>query len=145
MEFTTLGRTGLHVSVVGLGCGGNSRLGTAQGRSMDHAASIVRRALSQPDALAELVRQLSDDGVVSGLDAQHPLGFLEAHPGILSMVEAAYRYCRHEPGADVILTGTGSAEHLEANIAAILGPMLPAEVLTLLDQYFGEVDSVSGN
>ena len=27
MHYTTLGRTGLKVSVAGLGCGGNSRIG----------------------------------------------------------------------------------------------------------------------
>ena len=32
MQTVTLGRTGLDVSVVGLGCGGHSRLGMAAGR-----------------------------------------------------------------------------------------------------------------
>ena len=33
MEYTELGRTGLKVSVAGLGCGGSSRLGMATGKS----------------------------------------------------------------------------------------------------------------
>jgi aryl-alcohol dehydrogenase-like predicted oxidoreductase len=33
MHYTTLGRTGLRVSVAGLGCGGNSRIGQGNGRS----------------------------------------------------------------------------------------------------------------
>jgi L-galactose dehydrogenase len=45
MEYTLLGRTGLRVSVAGLGCGGNSRLGQADGRSKAHSVGIVRRAL----------------------------------------------------------------------------------------------------
>jgi aryl-alcohol dehydrogenase-like predicted oxidoreductase len=45
MQFTTLGRTGLRVSVAGLGCGGFSRLGLGTGHSTDHAVSIIRAAL----------------------------------------------------------------------------------------------------
>jgi aryl-alcohol dehydrogenase-like predicted oxidoreductase len=45
MEYTMLGKTGLRVSVAGLGCGGFSRLGLAQGKSEAHAMSIIRQAL----------------------------------------------------------------------------------------------------
>ncbi len=45
MDYTTLGRTGLRVSVAGLGCGGNSRLGKADGRSFAESVAVVRRAL----------------------------------------------------------------------------------------------------
>ena len=44
MEYTTLGRTGLRVSVAGLGCGGNSRLGLASGAGEAEAVALVRRA-----------------------------------------------------------------------------------------------------
>ena len=43
-----------------------------------------------------------------------------------SLPDAAYRYCRHEPGADVILTGTGSEAHLLENLASIQRADLPA-------------------
>lgn len=45
MKYTTLGRTGLRVSVAGLGCGGNSRLGQGVGKSPEDAAALVRDAL----------------------------------------------------------------------------------------------------
>jgi aryl-alcohol dehydrogenase-like predicted oxidoreductase len=45
MQYTTFGRTGLKVSVAGLGCGGFSRLGLGTGQSTDHAVGIVRQAL----------------------------------------------------------------------------------------------------
>jgi aryl-alcohol dehydrogenase-like predicted oxidoreductase len=61
------------------------------------------------------------------------------------LTEAAYRFCRHEPGAEVILTGTGNVEHLEANLAAIQGPPLAPEIVERLRGLFGAVDSVSGN
>src|SRR5215469_6642517 len=45
MEYTVLGRTGLKVSVAGLGCGGFSRLGLGTGRSKAEAVGLVRQAL----------------------------------------------------------------------------------------------------
>src|SRR5580700_693282 len=43
MDYTTLGRTGLRVSVAGLGTGGFSRIGI--GQSEEHAIGIIRQAL----------------------------------------------------------------------------------------------------
>ena len=45
MEYVTLGRTGLCVSVAGLGCGGFSQLGLAQGKTEDDAIAIIRQAV----------------------------------------------------------------------------------------------------
>lgn len=67
------------------------------------------------------------------------------HPDVASIVQAAYRFCRHEPGAHVILTGTGSQEHLGENVASILAPRLPDELSEQLERMFGWVDSISGN
>jgi L-galactose dehydrogenase len=107
----------------------------------------VRRALSDPAALRETVARIvaTGEAAVEAIDLEDPLGFLAAHPQVRSVVEAAYRFCRHEPGAHVILTGTGVAAHLTANVASILAPPLPREILERLDALFGSVDSVSGN
>src|SRR5262252_248150 len=45
MDYVTLGRTELKVSVAGLGCGGFSRLGLGTGRSEADAIGIVHEAL----------------------------------------------------------------------------------------------------
>jgi aryl-alcohol dehydrogenase-like predicted oxidoreductase len=45
MDYVTLGRTGLRVSIAGLGCGGFSRLGLGTGKSESHAIDLVRQAL----------------------------------------------------------------------------------------------------
>ena len=45
MEYRPLGKTGLTVSVAGLGCGGNSRLGLGRGASVDDCVAIVRTAV----------------------------------------------------------------------------------------------------
>ena len=44
MQYTTLGRTGLKVSVAGLGCGGNSRLGLGK-LTRAQSADLVRKAI----------------------------------------------------------------------------------------------------
>src|SRR5947207_8892864 len=46
MEYTTLGRTGLHVSRMGLGCGGPSRLGLRAGGTEAGAEAVVREAVA---------------------------------------------------------------------------------------------------
>jgi aryl-alcohol dehydrogenase-like predicted oxidoreductase len=107
----------------------------------------VRRALSQPSVLAEVVDGLIERGEVDAdeIDRTRPLGFLTDHPQVASVVEAAYRFCRHEPGATVVLTGTGNAAHLEENVRSILAEPLPGELASKLERLFGAVDSVSGN
>src|SRR5216110_476726 len=45
MEYQPLGKTGLTVSVAGLGCGGNSRLGLGRGASFDDCVAVVRTAV----------------------------------------------------------------------------------------------------
>ena len=45
MDYRPLGKTGLTVSVAGLGCGGNSRLGLGRGSSFDDCVSVVRTAV----------------------------------------------------------------------------------------------------
>lgn len=107
----------------------------------------VRRALSQPEALSELVAGLVERGEVEAryVNGNDPLHFLREHAAVSGVVEAAYRFCRHEPGADVILTGTGNTDHLTQNVAAIQAPPLPDDIAASLRQLFGSVDSVSGN
>jgi aryl-alcohol dehydrogenase-like predicted oxidoreductase len=107
----------------------------------------VRRTLSDPAALREAVAGLIERGEVDGgaVDAADPLNFLRDRADVGSIVEAAYRFCRHEPGVHVVLTGTGDVRHLEANIAAIQAPPLADDVRERLASLFGTVDSLSGN
>lgn len=107
----------------------------------------VRRALSQPAVLIDLMKQLVQDGLVDPYDFDHenPLGFLIEDGVAHSLQEAAYRYCLHEPGIDVILSGTGNIEHLHQNAKALCGDPLPHEVCLRLAKVFAHVDSISGN
>ena len=107
----------------------------------------VRRALSQSDRLRSLCGELIEKRVIprSVVDADNPLGFLIEDGVAATIPEAAYRFCRHESGVDVVLTGTGNPEHLKANIEAILKPPLPQAALQRLEELFGELDSLTAN
>jgi L-galactose dehydrogenase len=107
----------------------------------------VRNVLSKPDALAEFVKKAVREGLVpkDKIDLDAPLDFLVTQGGAESIVDAAYRFCRHEPGVHVVLFGTGNRAHLEANIASINRGPLADSALSRLEQLFGKIDSVSGN
>lgn len=107
----------------------------------------VRRGLSQPQRLKEMCAELVANGAIAKgiLDANDPLGFVLQQSDAATLPEAAYRFCRHERGVDIVLTGTGSAAHLEENIAAILKPALPRNILDRLDTIFGKLDFLTGN
>ncbi len=106
----------------------------------------VRSALSQPDRFRKVVSELKQKGAIpSGSGgSQNPLSFLIGKDKTASLPEAAYRFCRHEPGVHVVLTGTGNPEHLKANVEALSMPPLPERDLQRLKVIFGKVDSVTG-
>lgn len=105
----------------------------------------VRRALSQPTKLAETLATIVASGQLDAASAQEGtlLDFLLSEAG--SIPEAAYRFCAHEPGVGVVLTGTGNAAHLRENLASINRPSLSPEAQDGLRTLFGAVDSVSGS
>lgn len=106
----------------------------------------VRRALSNPEALVSLLNELAKTGLIdpSKFDMSDPLGFL-TETEASSLTNAAYRFCRHEPGMDVVLTGTGKIAHLQENVASILNGPLGEQSQEKLAEMFGHIDSVSGN
>jgi L-galactose dehydrogenase len=107
----------------------------------------VRRALSVPSRLGEVVRELAASGQIdaSRVDLEDPLGFLVHEGGAVSVTDAAYRFCRYEAGVHVVLSGTGNPAHLEENILSLSRPPLPAADVERLRELFGRVDGVSGN
>ena len=105
----------------------------------------VRKALSNPEYLKQVVGDLIASGQLdpADIDPEHPLGFLTENGGI-SVPDAAYRFCREEPGTHVILSGTGNPAHLQANLATFERPPLPEDVTQRLQYIFRHVNSVSG-
>jgi aryl-alcohol dehydrogenase-like predicted oxidoreductase len=105
----------------------------------------VRRALSHPERLREVLRELAEQGLIDSFDADDPLVFLTAPGAAESVTEASYRFCRWEPGIDVILSGTGNLEHLRQNASWINSGPLPNQVSQRLRVMFAKVDSIAGN
>ena len=65
MEYTTLGKTGLKVSVVGLGCGGPSRLGMRDNADTEErAVGIVREAIDLGVNFIDTAQNYGTEGVV---------------------------------------------------------------------------------
>ena len=64
MEYVRLGRTGLRVSVAGLGCGGFSRLGLGTGKSKAEAVALVRQAIDLGVNLLDTAAVYGTEGVV---------------------------------------------------------------------------------
>ena len=90
MEHVRLGRTGVEVSVAGLGCGGHSRLGMANGHDEAHATRIVEaaldlgidfidtaRAYGTEVAVGKALHGRRDKVVISTKSRKTPLGRIE--------------------------------------------------------------------
>ena len=111
----------------------------------------VRRALSRPEKLAEVLDELIAAGQldpvdldVADQDLAHALDFLVHDGGAVSIPDAAYRFSRDEPGTHVILSGTGNPAHLTDNIESFYRPPLPDADRRRLEHIFRNVDSVTG-
>jgi aryl-alcohol dehydrogenase-like predicted oxidoreductase len=101
----------------------------------------VRSIFADPPRVAREMKALADKGLVEKWlgDSGDPLGFLVHAGGASSMIEAAYRFARHEPGVDVTLFGTGDSAHLKSNVAALLKPPLPEADRRKIDALFGHL------
>ena len=105
---------------------------------------VVRNIFSRPGLLAETMRKLVASAQVPAELAagEDPLSFLVQTGGAASLVDAAYRFARHEPGSDVVLFGTSSSAHLKSNIASILRPPLQGDDVERLYHLFGSLRGV---
>ena len=106
----------------------------------------VRRVLSQPENLREAVQTLIEIGQIEAdeIDIGDPLGFVLKESDATSVVDAAYRFCRYEPGVHVVLSGTGNPDHLQSNIDSLCRPPLPDPVVQKLRHIFRHTDAITG-
>jgi aryl-alcohol dehydrogenase-like predicted oxidoreductase len=104
----------------------------------------VRSIFSVPGRLEQEMKTLVAKGLVpSYLAEENPaLGFLFHEEGANNIVDAAYRYARHEPGVDVVLFGTGNPDHVAPNIQSILNPPLPEADRNRIRDLFGKLEGV---
>lgn len=108
----------------------------------------VRRALGSPDRLRAALAALDDDDrgrVPSALTADGTIEALVQRCGAVSLADLAYRFCRHEPGLDATLFGTGNREHLDENLASFAAPALTDEAVAAIEEAFADVPPMTGN
>ena len=110
------------------------------------AMFVVRKVMGRAELLRESVRRIREAGKLGpGLPEGDDLpAYLAGEGGAGSPTEAAYRFCRHEPGIHCVLSGTGNPDHVAANARALCLPPLPPAVAAALRQAFAAVDDVSG-
>ena len=83
MQSVRLGRTGLEVSVAGLGCGGHSRLGMAKGQDVHHAADLVRAALDLGVTFIDTARAYgTEEAVGLGLKGRRDEAVISTKAGV---------------------------------------------------------------
>lgn len=102
----------------------------------------VRKALSHPDNLRPFTDALVAKGQLDPADLAAFPDFLLAEAP--SLPDAAYRFCRDEPGIHVVLSGTGNADHLAANLASFARPPLTPTTRDHLIHIFRRVHSTTG-
>ena len=101
----------------------------------------VRAVFSVPGRLQEDVKKRVSAGELPEWMAKkdNPLDFLLHPDGADSIIDAAYRYVRHQSFTDVILFGTGRPDHMTANIKSILKPPLPENDVARMNTLFSEL------
>jgi len=104
----------------------------------------VRSMFADPPRIVREMKALADKGLVEKWlgESNDPLGFLVHEGGASSIIEACYRYVRHEPGVDVVLFGTGDAGHLRKNVEALMKPPLPEADREKLAKLFGHLTGI---
>ena len=105
---------------------------------------VSRNLFGFPERLAAKLRELADEGSVPAwvADDDEPLEFLIREGGASTLADAAYRYARDEPGADVVLFGTGNPDHLKQNVASLEKPPLPESDRARINELFGALVGV---
>jgi len=104
----------------------------------------VRSLFSTPGRLQQDIQLLAAAGQLPSWLAEksQPLDFLLHEGGAPNIIEAAYRYARHEPGANVVLFGTSNLAHVEHNIKSILASPLPPADVQKINELFGNLEGV---
>ncbi|MEM7776333.1 MAG: aldo/keto reductase [Pseudomonadota bacterium] len=139
MDTTKLGRTGLTVSVAGLGCGGNSRLGLGRGLPHSQCVGLVRAALDHgvnfldtaeaygtEEIVGEAVRAVDRRGVVISTKSRYArAGALLSVTDVIDNLDGSLRRLQTDY-VDVFHVHAVKREHY-AYVASEIVPALMAE------------------
>jgi aryl-alcohol dehydrogenase-like predicted oxidoreductase len=105
----------------------------------------VRKALSSIENFVPFVEYLIGTGELSAEEGRLCLeDDFVTDLKAASLADASYHFCRDEPGVQVVLSGTGNTEHLQANLASFERGPLPPKVVDRLHVLFAGVRSTTG-
>lgn len=139
------------VMMVGFNCINQTAKQTILAKAADKGIGVlgmfaVRNALRSQAKFKAALATLQAEGVIpNGPSASAILASLLDYADIASVPDLAYRYCRYQPGIDVVMFGTGRFDHLHQNIASLLRSPLPDEITQSLEQIFSPVTTFTGN
>ena len=107
----------------------------------------VRRTFREIKELGTHLDQLISNGLLDRgeIERENPFKTALESGECESLADMAYRFCLHEPGMGVVLSGTGSVDHLRQNRTSADRSDLSAGIRTRIESLFGSIDSVSGN
>jgi len=108
------------------------------------AMFVVRSLFSVPGRLKNDIKYLVKSKQLPEWFAreEYPLKFILKDSGAKNVMDACYRYVRHEQGVDTVLFGTGNKNHLKENLQSILAPRLSEESIKKINQYFSHLKGV---
>lgn len=100
----------------------------------------VRIKLPVPHLLEELIADWKAKGYIGqdSLPEKDPLGWL-VQDDVDSVISAAYKFGADHPAVSTVVIGTSSAEHLDANVAALANPHMPEADKQRLIELFGDI------
>ncbi len=106
----------------------------------------VRRALSRPERLVEVIADLKARGLIDAesVPDEDPLGWL-VRGDVESVPAAAYRYAIEPSAVSTVLTGSANLQHLRYNLRSVDAGPLPVAVRRRLQKIFGHLDEGLGN
>ena len=92
----------------------------------------VRSIFSIPGRLELDINRLVQNNELPNwfIKEKNPLEFILKDSGAKSLIDACYRYARHQEGVDTVLFGTSNLNHLNKNIKSILAPKLSVESIS---------------
>jgi aryl-alcohol dehydrogenase-like predicted oxidoreductase len=108
--------------------------------------SPVRVKMTRPGELEKVISRWKGAGLIprDAVRDERPLDFL-VHGQVPSVVAAGYKFGVSHEAIGTVLVGTGNVRHLEENIAAILGPPLPAADVERIRALFGHLAESEGD
>jgi L-galactose dehydrogenase len=115
MRYKTLGKTGLTVSTMGLGCGGHSRLGLATGKTETEAIDLVKKALDLGINFIDTAESYGTEGVVG-----KALKSASREKVVLSTKLSPHFQERLSTGAELIARFEGTLSRLQTDRVEVL-------------------------